>query len=378
MIFSVSKRSRRDRIGACERMMQTKENDMCTMIKFMRAASLSIALLGGASVATAIIMPDAAYAGKGNGNGGDNGNGGGSGKGNGGGSDKGKSGASDKAKGKGASGKSGAKNDKASKPRSGGNLLDKLFKGKDQKSKAASKTKKTVKKKQRPAKVKAVAQAKPVKKSVSPKPRGNPLALALGVHPSELGALNAANASPQALENASPNSRVGKLAIYANEVAATQQIEADLAVALETLESLDQPERSVEEIDFATETAEMEKAALEEELARLQSNLDAAGGDDEAIKGEIGNVTDAIAATETEIASLAEERANAEAYAAAENDVEQLEGDLAEQEGVARTALEAAANKEVTDEVEAAVRAMLGLDTVSVEPSEDLEVSELE
>ncbi len=351
---------------------------MCTMIKFMRAASLSIALLGGASVATAIIMPDAAYAGKGNGNGGDNGNGGGSGKGNGGGSDKGKSGASDKAKGKGASGKSGAKNDKASKPRSGRNLLDKLFKGKDQKSKAASKTKKTVKKKQRPAKVKAVAQAKPVKKSVSPKPRGNPLALALGVHPSELGALNAANASPQALENASPNSRVGKLAIYANEVAATQQIEADLAVALETLESLDQPERSVEEIDFATETAEMEKAALEEELARLQSNLDAAGGDDEAIKGEIGNVTDAIAATETEIASLAEERANAEAYAAAENDVEQLEGDLAEQEGVARTALEAAANKEVTDEVEAAVRAMLGLDTVSVEPSEDLEVSELE
>src|SRR5215813_5645785 len=46
---------------------------------------------------------------------------------------------------------------------------------------------------------------------------------------SELGALNAAHASPQALAHASPNSRVGKIAAYKNAALAAQP--ADQAVA---------------------------------------------------------------------------------------------------------------------------------------------------
>ena len=46
------------------------------------------------------------------------------------------------------------------------------------------------------------------------RPKGNKLATALGVHPSELGALNALNASPNAFANASPTSRVGRIAAY--------------------------------------------------------------------------------------------------------------------------------------------------------------------
>src|SRR5262249_9178371 len=46
---------------------------------------------------------------------------------------------------------------------------------------------------------------------------------------SDLGALNAAHASPQALTHASPNSRVGKIAAYKNAALAAQP--ADQAVA---------------------------------------------------------------------------------------------------------------------------------------------------
>ena len=330
--------------------------------KVLKAATLSIALLGGTAVVTTIALPDMAFAGNGNGNGGGNGNGNGGGNGNGNSADSGNG----NGNGKSASSNGGGSAKKAQK--SQGGILKSLFQGKDDRSEV-NKTKKTKTKRTQTAKI----QKKIAVATVAPKPRGNKLARALGVHPSELGALNAANASPQALANASPNSRVGKLAIYADEVGAIQDIQLDLDAAADILASLDTPERSVDEIDVATGNAATEKADLESQLDGLQADLNAAGGTDAAIEEQIASVTDAISAKDDELNALAEERSDAEEYAAAEEDVAQLESDLAEQEDVARTALEAAANKEVNDDIEAAVRAMLGLETEPSEPTDELD-----
>ncbi len=301
--------------------------------KILKAATVSTALLGSVAFVATAVAPDVVYA--------KNGNGGG----NGGGSDNGKS----------ASAKSGGGGKSATSNRSGGSILKDLFGSKSRSSKT---------------KVKKVKKSKPAtEEAVEPKAKGNPLAVALGVHPSELGALNAAHASPQALANASPNSRVGKLAIYAQEVGAIREIEADLAEAQAILDSMEEPTRSVEEIDGAITTAIDDKAALETQLETLQTQLAEAGGSDADIESEIEGVMGEIAAADSELESLQQERSDTEAYETASAEVDQLEADLEAQEGVTREALEAAANKEVTDEVELAVQTLLGIEPVEeVEP----------
>ncbi len=319
--------------------------------KVLKAATISVALLGCAAVVATVAMPDSAYAGNGKGKG--EGKGGGNGKG----------GKSDNGKGYGASAK-GGKSDKAKSTRGGGNPFGDIFKSKKQRAEEA--------KQRKAAKIK---REKPAKASPNANTHGNKLASALGVHPSELGALNAANASPQALANASPNSRVGKIAIYAEEVSALQDIEADLAAAQDALDGLEAPQRSIDEIDMDADARAAEKAFLEAELATLQADLAAAGGTDDAIEANISDVTDAIDAADAELTALSQERADAEAYATAADEVTRYENELAVQEGAARSALEDAANKEVTDEVEATVRSMLGLDTEPVAPEDDLAMS---
>lgn len=315
----------------------------------LKISTLSVALLASTAIVATVATPDVAYAGNGNGKGG-NGNGNGADKGN-----SGKSGAaSDNGKGAKSKSKSKSSDSKTKAKRTSGNPLKALgdmFKKKrdEPKVKRASKTK-------------SVAKAKAPVASSAPKQRGNPLAQALGVHPSELGALNAANASPNALANASPNSRVGKLAIYAGEVEVSRAIEADLLTAQETLDSLDAPERSGAEIDLAIADAGTAKSTRQDELDGLLADLDAAGGADPDIEAQIETATADIAALDDEIAALEQERVDGEAYDAAAEDVASLEEDLATQEATQRTALEAAANKEVTDAVEAAVQSLLGID----------------
>ncbi len=306
--------------------------------KILKAATVSTALLGSVAFVATAVTPDVVYA--------KNGNGGGNGGGKGGGSDNGKS----------ASAKSGGGGKSATSNRSGGSILKDLFGSKSRSSKT---------------KVKKVKKSKPAtEEAVEPKAKGNPLALALGVHPSELGALNAAHASPQALANASPNSRVGKLAIYAQEVGAIREIEADLAEAQAILDSMEEPTRSVEDIDAAIMSASESKSALEAELAMLQDDLaNAEEGTEGDIEDQISAVMEDIAMTDSDIESLQQERSDTEAYETASAEVGQLEADLEAQEGVTREALEAAANKEVTDEVELAVQTLLGIEPVEeVEP----------
>lgn len=328
----------------------------------LRISTLSVALLASTAMVASVAMPDVAYAGKGNGKGG--GNSGNSGNGNSG--DNGKSNASSdkgksaKSKSKGASAKGNSKTKRTSNNplKAIGDLFQK--KSDAPKAKTVVKTKRSVAKK---------ATAPTV--TSAPKPRGNPLARTLGVHPSELGALNAANASPNALANASPNSRVGKLAIYAGEVEMSRALETDLVAAQDVLNSLDAPERSGEEIDLALENANEARDTRLNDLDTLIADLEAAGGSDEAIEAEIETATTDITVLSEEITSLQQERLDGEAYEDAAEDVASLEDELAAQADTQRAALEAAANKEVTDAVEAAVQSLLGIDQISETENDD-------
>lgn len=314
----------------------------------LKISTLSIALLGSTAVATVLVSTDAAYAGKGNGNSGDKGGGNGN-SGNAGNSDKG--GKSTATRGNSGQSKGGAAKDRTSR---GKLSLRGLFGGSDD----AGTTRTSRSKTERKA---ATAQAPVKAKAPAAKPRGNRLAATLGVHPSELGALNAANASPNALKNASPNSRVGKLALYADEVRATEILRDDLEQAQAELEFIEEPSRSDDEIVAAIDAANGDKAALEAELATLESDLSAAGGDDADIQAEIDRVQQSIGDKDSELVALEQERVDGQAYAAAEDEVERLQQELDGQAENQRAALEAAANKEVTDEIEHAVQAMLGL-----------------
>lgn len=335
---------------------------MKPLTTLLKVSTLSVALLGTVAVAAVLVAPDFAYAGKGNDNGG------GKGGGNGAKSDNGKGG------GKGGS----AGQASGAKAKAGGSSKGKTAKGNSRQSKFsvenlfglksnthAKRTSTTTKK------VSAGQSAKPLKAATSrapkmtetpaAKPKGNRLAAALGVHPSELGALNAANASPQALANASPNSRVGKLAIYAEEVRATAALQDELDLAQAELDLLEAPTRSLEEIDGAIEAATQDRSALEAELASLNQALSDAGGADPEIESEIARVEGELGTANTTLVDLEQERLDGEAYFTAAEEVERLQEELDGQTAEQRAALEAAANKEVTDDIELAVQHMLGL-----------------
>lgn len=250
--------------------------------KLMKAVAVSMSLLGSAAFVAAFAMPDAAYAnggkggGKGNdgGNGNSGGNGGGNGNGNGGG------------KGNGNGGQGGS-----NKSESG-------------KSGKAS-TKKT-------------SETAPVIKKV----KRQEVAEDLGVSAAELGALNAAHASPNALMNASPNSRVGRIAAYRDAVLDGEQLQEDLDTKQAILDGLEEPTRTSAEIQTALE----------------QPGL-----------------------TEQQISDLNDELTAALEYEALSAEVADLEEQIEDQPMLERDLLEAAANKPVDDDIEAAVKALLGL-----------------
>ena len=289
---------------------------------FLKACTLSVALLGSAAVVAAVSLPDVAFAKSGNDNGG--GNGGGNGKGGG-------NGNSDKSSGNG-------KADKADKKKSDGNG-----------SSAKTKTKEK-------AKTKAKAKSKPKKKD---------LAEELGVHPSELGALNAAHANANAFKNASPNSRVGRIAAYRNAVLAGELLAEELELKEAELAALPVPARPSSEVKTELDLAAQETATAEGIVNGLEDALAAADPTDTALIDQIETDlaaarTDLTAAEQTE-AALQGEYDSALAYETVAADVADLTQQVEDQPELERSLLEAAANKEVTDEVEAAVKKLLGL-----------------
>jgi hypothetical protein len=202
----------------------------------------------------------------------------------------------------------------------------------------------------------------PAKTEISPK-RLKKISLAdeLGLSAAELGALNAAHTSPKALEKASPNSRVGKVAAYRDAVLAGREIEAELVAKKAELEALPAPARSVAEIDADVEAAATDLASKQAAVTQLEADLAAAGGTDPAIEADLQAARAAVSDAAAAKATLDAEQAAAVEYEALTGEVADLEQQVEDQPEVERTLLEAAANKPVTDAVEAAVQHLLGL-----------------
>lgn len=141
---------------------------------------------------------------------------------------------------------------------------------------------------------------------------------------SRLGSLNAAHASPTALENASANSNVGRIAAYK-----AARIAAD-------------------EAQDAAAAAQANADALQGVADGLQAVADAArtAADEDPNNQELQDAAEAAQAAADEAQSAADTAQDAADVAEAESDA----------------ALdEAAINREVTDEVETAVRGLLGI-----------------
>jgi chromosome segregation ATPase len=290
-------------------------------LRVLRACTLTIALLGSAAIVAAISLPDVAFAKSGNEGGNGNGNGGGNGNGNGGGNGNGN------AKSNGNGGGNGS-NAKAS---GGGETQSTKAKG----AEASKKTKVSAKTKR--------------------------LADELGVSASELGALNAAHANANAFKNAAPNSRVGRIGAYRTAVLEGRELEAELAEKQALLDALTPPDRPASEVAAELDDAVEDVAAKARDVAQLEDDLAAAGGADPAIEAELDLARDALAEAEATEEDLRGELANAAEYAALDADVQALEEAVEEQPQRERDLLEAAANKPVTDAVEAAVKKLLGL-----------------
>ena len=174
-----------------------------------------------------------------------------------------------------------------------------------------------------------------------------------GDHPSDLGALNAAHASPNALLHANPNSRVGRIAVFRDAVLATGEIEADRDAAQAALALLPLPRPSSDVQDdldlaeIALGAANFAVADLADDVPIDQVALDLAVADRDTIAQSVVDLNSELDANLV--------------YDTAAEELAALEASLLDRPAVERELLEAAANKPVTDAVEAAVEGLLGL-----------------
>jgi chromosome segregation ATPase len=183
----------------------------------------------------------------------------------------------------------------------------------------------------------------------------------LGAHPSELGALNAANASEAAMRNASPNSRVGRIATYRDTVLEGDELREDLQEAEDHLDSLEPPERPSSEVEDDLETALNDVQQNKERVTELEDALADSGGSDPEIEAELDAANADLEASIDTAKDLNAERKSAVEYEDKVAEVEDLTELAEDQADIERESLENAANKPVTDEVEATVKSILGL-----------------
>lgn len=185
-----------------------------------------------------------------------------------------------------------------------------------------------------------------------------------------LGALNAAHASPQAFANASPNSRVGRIAAYRDAVLAGDALADDLEGARALLDVLPEPTDPAPLFD-AKADAEADLTARQLELAALEQALADAGGADETIEAAIADASAALDQATADLAAMQAEidaaLADRAAYDAAAAAVAEAEAALDAQRQAQDDALLAAANKDVTDDVIVELHRLLGLNPPETE-----------
>jgi chromosome segregation ATPase len=185
----------------------------------------------------------------------------------------------------------------------------------------------------------------------------------LGVHPSELGALNAANASETALQNAAPNSRVGRIAAYRDTVLAGDELRTELEEKEALLDGLTPPDRPISEIDEDIDSALSDVQGKQNRVTELEEALADAGGTNPDIEAQLQDANDALQEAVDTAENLEAEKQAAVEYDATAAEVDDLTDAVENQALTEREALENAANKPVTDAVEAAVKSLLGLDS---------------
>lgn len=237
-------------------------------------------------------------------------------------------------------------------------------------------------------------KAKPVKKQPAPKPvKKAPVAAAAVTSEiaeesvvedaekkninSALGALNAANASETALQNASPNSRVGRIAAYRNQVLENEALREDLAEAEALLEGRNVPELTAEDYAVLLGQEAERLSAIELEIAEIQTALNAVGGINEELETDLEQAKTALVAQTGLISDLETQSDEATDYWTAAKLVEEKEATLAAQDVEASELLAAAANKPITDDVIEEVHRLLGLPEPEPEVQEGTDVSEL-
>ena len=135
----------------------------------------------------------------------------------------------------------------------------------------------------------------------------------------------------------------------------------DLAEQLEELTGLEPPERTVAEIEEDLEVALDDVQTNQELVDELEQALEDADGEDPVIEEQLEQARMDLEGSIEEAQDLNEERQAALEYEEATEEVRELVELVEEQELAEREALEAAANKPVTDAVEEEVKSLLGL-----------------
>lgn len=125
-----------------------------------------------------------------------------------------------------------------------------------------------------------------------------------GALASELKGLNAVKANPNALENAAPNSQVGRIAAYQDAAVLTIEAQASLDEAEATVAGLHVPARGTDEIDAVIAALDPHAEGYAEDLASLQAERDAAEAYEDAVAAVQLATDDYEQATETEKAAL--------------------------------------------------------------------------
>lgn len=171
-----------------------------------------------------------------------------------------------------------------------------------------------------------------------------------------LAALNAANASDAAFENANPNSRVAKIVAYRDQMLANEELRQSLAETKAMLDELDAPEFTAEEYAAAVSAAKAEQAQLADDIKALSAKLDKNGDDDE-LSASLQIARSDLAYAKVRVAGLVDPAP----YNATLKALDEGQKNLAKQEKLATNLLRQAANKRVTAEVIAEVNRLLGL-----------------
>lgn len=191
-----------------------------------------------------------------------------------------------------------------------------------------------------------------------------------------LGALNAANASEQALQNASPNSRVGRIAAYRDQVLENEMLRAELKDATLLLDTMDAPDLTAEEFAALSATEAAKRDALETEIAEIRTALNALGGENDELETALIAAEMERAEQDKIIAELDDQSANANAYWDGQVALSERQLELDELDRIAAELLAAAANKPITDGVILEVHRLLDLPAPEPDEEELAEASE--